>query len=489
MKSSIHGLMTKVHPGSTTLPIIKRVAHTIDRYAMFAPQDKVLVGVSGGPDSTALLQILHALAAHYRITLGVAHYDHGLRPETAEMEADHVAAMAHKLKRIFHAERGNLDPAAGSLEARARQERYAFYDRVCRSHEYSKIALGHQADDNAEAVLLHLLRGSGTRGIAGIPPVRDGRVVRPLIALRRSEILDYLHTLKVDYFLDASNDDQRFDRNRIRHQLIPLLESAFNPNVVAALNRTADLCWEEEQWLEHLLQGQVDELVASQSPTSLELRWPKLKSQPLGLQRRLIRDALRRWHGHLKSVEIKHIDAVIGLLPSHGQAKRISLPNQWQVERADRHLRFTRHRGQSVAPGTASPRYEYVVEKKGGWPRDIEIPEAGGCLHLHRQAVAESRCDDSGEHIERFDLDRLTFPLVIRNFQPGDRLLPFGMQGSQKLKKLFANRKIPKHLRTTIPLLVSGGRIIWVVGIRRSRIAAITAATARVLVAQWRPHC
>jgi len=203
-------------------PLILQAMRTIERFRMLQPGDKVLVGVSSGPDSVVLLHLLHTLAERFSIHLGTAHLDHGMRPCDSEAEGDLVQTLGGRLGIECHMGKLDAPVRQGSLEEQLRKERYAFFERITAAHGYTKIALGHHADDNAEAVLMHLLRGSGLRGLSGIPPVRDNTIIRPLIECRRCQILAYAKRHHLAYLLDASNLDARFERNKIRHNLISL---------------------------------------------------------------------------------------------------------------------------------------------------------------------------------------------------------------------------------------------------------------------------
>ncbi len=459
-----------------------RVARTIERHAMFAPRDKVLVGVSGGPDSVALVHMLCKLAPAKKFELAVAHLNHGLRPVASDQEADFVKKLVHGLGLRFHLDQIRLNINKGSVEERARQARYDFYYRLAKNHGYTKIALGHHADDNAEAVLQHLLRGSGLRGLAGIPPKRDDLIVRPLIDIYRADIMSYVNECRLPYVLDASNNDLRFERNRIRHHLIPLIQKQYNPNIIAILHRMANLCREEESWFQTHLQPQLDHIIAISDITCLDLKAPALAVAPLAVQRRLIRDALRQWRGDLRRVGAGHIDAAIGLLPSHRKGKRLNMPGRITVERTTNHLRFTWHRkaGHLSRPTIQEFCYEVSFPKK--LPLEVKLIEAD-CRLRFTTAGPQSleKCIMKGNKSAWFDLDQLRFPLTIRNFRAGDRLAPFGLAGTQKLKKLFIDRKIPQADRHRIPLLVSGNTILWVIGVRRSAAATLSTASKRAL--------
>ena len=462
--------------------VVQRVVQRIERHAMLSHGDKVLAAVSGGADSTALLYILHTLAPRYGIELGVAHLNHGLRGSAADADARFVRAMSSRLELPFHCSKIRLDPSRGSLEERGRQARYAFFARLALEHGYTRVALGHHMGDNAEAVLMHLLRGSGIKGLAGIPPVRDGRFIRPLMDLQHQEIVKYLNKNEIPFVEDDTNSDPRFHRNRIRHELIPMLQKLFNVNVVAALNRTADLCREEDTWFEHQLRPLLEETIESLNPDCLQLSVQPLSGSPLAVKRRLIRDGLRRWRGDLKRISADHIDAVIGLLPSTAVGKRLCLPNRIGAERCPRHLRFDLRRGRGVRKPPPAPSYSYRISVPQDRPREIEIPEAGLRLEFSIEANHNQMPDRwNDEDTAWFDADQLTFPLTIRTFNPGDRMTLLGMTGHRKIKKLIGERKIPLDQRHRIPLLISANTILWVVGVRRSGQAVLSDRTRRVL--------
>lgn len=463
-------------------PEIKRVVHTIDRFGMFTPNDKVLVGVSGGPDSTALLHILVDLAPRYKLNLAVAHLNHGLRPVNADRDEAFVKRMAKTLKIPFHGQVAKIQSWQGSVEEKARQARYGFFKEVMQRHGYTKIALGHQKNDNAEAVLMHLLRGSGIRGLAGIPPVRDNMVVRPLINLNRIEIMAYLDDRHIQFVEDETNTDTAYHRNRIRHHLIPIIEENYNPNIIDTLHRTADICRQEDLWFDRHLKPLLDDIVVRSESERLELHHRLLADQPLAVRRRVVRQALGRWHGHLRRMGAHHIDAVMGLLCTEVDGKKISLPNGIEAIRNAAHLCFTR-RESFMSPAIEEPqKFSHIVSGTDSLPLTVNIPEAGCRIAFdiedHEKVEQWPAGDDTNAW---FDLDDLTFPLQIRNFKPGDRINPYGMQGSQKIKKLFIDRKIPPAQRIKIPLLLSRGVIVWIAGIRRSSRAMVSDQTQRVL--------
>lgn len=486
--TNMNGAMTNDNPMTLQATaiinsaIVKKVARTIARHGMLTAGDRVLAAVSGGADSTALLHLLHAMSHGLGIDLAVAHLNHGLRDQEADDDARFVQDLAGRLGLVCHGERIRLDPSRGSIEERGRRARYAFFNRLAENHGYTKIALGHHMDDNAEAVLLNLFRGSGIRGMSGIPPVRGQRFVRPLIDLTRSEIIDFLRKHGITFVQDTSNTDLRFDRNRVRQTLVPYLRQHFNPNLTAVLHRTAELCRQEEHWLQSLLAPVLNETVESLEPQCMELRIQRLCVEPLAVQRRLLRNGLHRWRGSLKRIGVDHIDALIDLLGPESEGKRLCLPNRIGVERTGSHLRFTIRPGRGCAPVPRAPDYLYEIPCPETHPSMVTVPESGLVFHFTLMAGGTDPCRDAADgSLVWFDADQVVFPLQVRNFRPGDRMRPKGLQGHRKIKKIFNDYKIPVARRHGTPLLVSGREILWVAGVRRSELAMPCGATQRKL--------
>lgn len=452
------------------------------RFNMTVAGDRVLIAVSSGPDSIALFYVLHHLAAGLGIQLAVAHLNHGLRPEAADQEAAFVNQLACYHGIPFHLERIQLDRHQGSLEERARTARYAFLHRVAAVQGYTKIALGHQLDDNVEAMLMHLLRGSGIRGLAGIPPTRDGIIIRPLIQARRHQIVSFLKEHHYRWMEDASNQETRFVRNRIRHELLPYLGNAFNANIVETLNRTAALCREEEAWFQSYLAPMVKAVCHPEDSGKLCLHPQTVLETAPPIQRRIIREALRQWLGDLRRFGAVHIEALVDLLPDRQAGRRLSLPNGITATRTGDRLCFEKTNCRPPKTKAGATQFEYCVPADFHSPWTLHLPECGSTLIFTRRTLPEpSLFSRAHRHCAWFDLHALTFPLTVRNFRPGDRLAPFGMSGSQKVKKLLIDRKIPQHDRLRIPLLLDAEQILWVVGVRRATRAAITPRTTDVL--------
>lgn len=313
-------------------------------WSMVDSGDRVLVAVSGGPDSVALLLALHALKPRWDLSLGVAHLDHGLRPETAGTEKEFVGRLADSLGLAFFNRkadvRGHAVQAHLGIEEAGRELRYRFLEELSRDQGYRRVALGHNADDNAELVLMNLLRGTGPTGLSGIPPVRPPLVIRPLIELRRQELLALLATAKAAYLTDPSNEDQRFTRNRIRGHLLPLLARRYNPNIAAVLNRLSRITAAENEWMEQTAAELLARIVCHRQESGLGLSLCEMKKCHPALQRRLIRLCLAQVKTNLRRIGFVHVEAIRGLIDQ--PCGSLHLPGRILVVRHQTTLTMTR---------------------------------------------------------------------------------------------------------------------------------------------------
>ncbi len=460
---------------------IDAVAETLRRYRMLQEGASVLVAVSAGPDSTALLHALVRLAPRIRLRLGVAHLHHGLRGEAADADAAFVDRLSRTLGLPCH--RRNVDVrsharrARLSLETAGRELRYAFFDEVARDGGYDRIATGHHADDNAEQMLMALIRGSGPTGLAGIPPVRKP-IIRPFIDLRRAAIRDYLATHGHACREDETNADAAHFRNRVRHKIIPALR-AENPRIVETLNRTAAVIREENDHLNADVDAVYDRVRHRPAPDMLTLDPADMGALPLAVARRLIRRAVADLAGDTRRLTLAHVDSVLALAGRSGD-RRLDLPRRIRATRESGRLRLQRlDRPLREAVGDRPvPAYAYPVTGVGS----LVIPETGASV-VFSEIPADSVPPPSAVEATTayFDAASVRFPLTIRNRRPGDRITPLGMTGTRKLGRLLTDAKVPGSDRDRLPLLVSGETVLWVAGIRRSAVAPIRPDTERAL--------
>jgi tRNA(Ile)-lysidine synthase len=470
--------------------LLRRVTQTIAENSMVQPGDSVLAAVSGGPDSVALIHILSELTSVFSFRLAVAHLNHDLRSHESDHDAEFVTSLARKLNLPFHADKKNVRRYQLrhrlSPEEAARQVRYGFFNQVAESHGYTKIAVGHQLDDNAELVMMFLLRGSGTLGLSGMPPIRDGKIIRPLLKIKRSEIIDYLAEQDLEYVSDTSNANVSYLRNKIRHELIPQLSTTYNPNIVAALNRLASLVRSEEKWMDGLIEPIFKSALISHSADSICMALDNFGDIPLAARRRLIRKAILKLNGTLRRITFAHVDAAVDLAMKGPDTGRIDLPNHLRIQRNQRSLIITKHKNPLRSRGpTVSRTMDEDYEYRIATPGITFIKEAQFRLKLTEIGIEEiTDLHSTGQQIAFFDITKLKFPLVVRNFRPGDRFSPLGMPGTQKLKNFFINNKIPRGQRVNCPLLVSDGKIIWVAGHRLDNSVKVDAETRMVLKAE-----
>ena len=472
--------------------ILKTVSTTIEAHRMFQPGDSVLVAVSGGSDSVALLHILTRLASRFSIRLAVGHLDHGLRPLESKRDAEFVSSLARELDLPFFMERTDVERYRKnrrlSLEEAARERRYRFYHCTAEQNGFNKIALAHHRDDNAELILMRFLRGSGRHGLAGIPPVRNPMIVRPLLELSKRDLVDFLRIEKYAHVTDSSNQDMHFLRNRVRHQLIPELKQSFNPALDRLVTRQADIFRDEEEWIDGLITPLFKRSLIELTERSLVMSARQIAAMHPAPRRRIIRRALVELKGNLRRISFAHVDAVDRLIRSGPQVGSLDLPDRIRVERLYDAITFekkTQNLRQAPPKGNRPPRaivdYAYPVELPGS----VLIGDTGGRIIFTRiDSQKAIDIDKSDNTVAFMDMNRLQPPLILRNARPNDRFRPLGMQGTQKLSRFFIQNKIPRNDRASCPLLVSGNEIVWIVGYRIADSVRIRPVTEKILKGQ-----
>ncbi len=468
------------------MPLIHKVSRTINENNMLDQGSSILTGVSGGPDSVALLHLLFAIGLENNYHIGVAHINHGLRGDSADLDAAFVETLAKKLNVPYYAIKVDLfairKKTGTCLEEAGRDVRYAFFHETADRYGFDKIAVGHHLEDDAELILMNIIRGSGPTGMAGIPPVR-GRIVRPLIHCRRKEILSFLKYRNIAYVYDKTNDSNLFQRNHIRHSLIPALEH-YNPRIVENLHRMGRIAGCENEWTESLVSPVFNAVVSERNAGYLLIDIQKLQSHHLAVKRRILRKAILEVKGNLRRIATIHIDAVVELMGKKEFSGQLDLPDRVRVVRSGMILRMKVEKRSLRSPelsGRQRPKaFEVCVPELLAGSGVIDIPEAGVCLEFNRLAIEEMDKIPIGDTFA-VDWEKLVFPLRVRNMKPGDRFMPLGMSRTQKVKDFFINNKIPADKRGSIPLLVSGSQVIWIAGLRMDDRYRITEATKIIL--------
>lgn len=462
--------------------VLEKVRAEIIRHKMVQPGDLVVVGVSGGPDSVALLHVLYCLRDELGISLHVAHLNHMFRGEEAEEDASFVQDLAAKLGIPCTVEERDVPAYARknhlSSEVAAREARYRFFRDVLQATGGSKLALAHHADDQAELVLMNILRGTGLKGLSGMWPVRDQVYIRPMLEVRRKDIEQYCHDHNLSFRIDSSNLKNIYLRNRIRQQLIPWLEKEYCPGLVPIISRMTKQIRDEEMFLESLAVQAYSQVVLSEHPAAVVLHRQKLLAQPTVMARRVLRVAWGRLRGNKQDLTFDHVENLISHLKGGGPERIFQLPDGIAARLAYETLTLTH------IVGGNEPRASYFYEL--AVPGEVTIPETGWkivskVIDKKELAVAPRQLPS---HVVALDYARVMQPLAVRNKRDGDVMVPFGLGQTVKLKKLFIDRKVPRHLRDRIPIVVEQptGRVLWVAGIRMADEIGITPSTQKVML-------
>jgi tRNA(Ile)-lysidine synthase len=460
--------------------LLQRVRQTIQDYQMLGSGHRVLVAVSGGPDSMALLHALYQLREPYAIKLFIAHLNHQMRPSAAQ-DAVFVEAVAHDLGIPCICE--SLDVPAYrrrhklSPEDAARRVRYTFLSTTATGVAAHRIAVGHTANDQAETILFRLLRGSGLRGLCGIPPVRQP-IIRPLIQVHRRDILEYLRKYRIPFREDPSNRQRRYARNRIRLELLPQLQKSYNPRLVQILSTTAQLLAADDATLQDVARERFYAARLPAPPDQVHLRVAMITSLPPALQRRVLREALAETLGHLQRITHSHLANILALLQTDGGTKWLALPGGGVVER----------------------RYDVLIICRQAPPAAVcnaqPVPVPGACKVEALGVTIMSHIVPCGAAITPFptgdvawlDAGKVGRDLRVRTRHPGDRFHPLGAPYTKKLKAFLIDAKVPRGERDRLPLLVTSAGIAWVAGVRPADWAKVTPATREILRLQLIRH-
>jgi tRNA(Ile)-lysidine synthase len=457
---------------STIKATIDKVRRTISHYGMIDPGDRILVAVSGGADSVCLLDILHELRAELGITLVIAHYDHGMRPSEDLLESQFVQGLATAMNLPFETEKGSLlmEGSTSSIEERARIARYRFLEGAMNRFHAQKIAVGHTLNDQAETVLMRLLRGSGPSGLAGIPPMRGNTIIRPLIELKREEIESYLEARELSYATDSSNFETKYLRNKVRLHLLPLLLE-YQPRLIEHLGQLADILNSENEYMERQAEDWVEKEGRQGADGEISVPLPSFKALSPPLRNRATRYLINKIGKKLRRIDYDHIQSILRLAKSDHPQGAIDLPQSLTVEKRYNALRFTavkRQKPQEFCELIECPGTFFL----GAIDRSITLVEVDvdGNMKL-----------ENSQWIAHLDAGKIHYPLVVRNFRPGDRFIPLGMTGHKKIKDFFIDLKIPSEMRASIPIIVSQNIPVWICGYRIDDRFKVTPVTKKIL--------
>jgi tRNA(Ile)-lysidine synthase len=463
--------------------LLKTVRGAIERQGLLRAGERVGVAVSGGADSVALLLLLVELRKQLGVVLSVVHFNHKLRGKDSQADENFVAKLAAKCGMAFHA--GHADVAAeakrkkANLEDTGRRARYAFFAGLVQGGDLDKVAVAHTADDQAETVLAHILRGTGLAGLGGIHPA-VGHVVRPLLGVRRAQLRDYLRSKKQTWREDATNRDTTRMRARIRRKLIPILEKQFQPAVVEHLAMLAELAREDEGFLEALVDERVrmcvEKGVGSAKISASELLTFAGKKdfttegtentenaeRTFAVSARIVRRIVGELKPREGQLNAAHVRSILELAERSENGKCLALPGGVEVCREHDCLIFCASEFGARANRSKPIEFERAINLDG-IEGDIRVPELG-CLFRFRVIDWPAKRGDTIEKGFVLDRDAVQFPLILRNWRPGDKLRPRGHRSVHKLKRLFSKKRVSRRERDGWPVLTSGGNLVWARG-------------------------
>lgn len=438
-------------------------------HGLIQPGDGVVVAVSGGADSVVLLHCLLRLRAEFSLGLHVAHFDHHMR-EGSERDALFVQELAAAWNVAATTESWVRKARQGrSLQAEARRARYRFLEGVASQVGATKIAMGHHRDDQAETVLLHLLRGSGLRGLRGMLAAKENRLIRPLLAVGREEIEGYAKAHQLSFVEDPSNRHLRYLRNRIRWHLLPLLQREYNPSIGKTLARMAAFLAEDEAYLEGVACEASGPLLDLQKGR-ICMRISSLQRLAPAIRRRILERAVRTVSPEAY-VTAAHLAAVQRLI-ALGSLSAVTLPQHQWAWRS----------GGLLFMGTRQQTGQFPMRQTLRVPGETVLHGWG--MRLEATILSRSMADSSRGRADQALLDwkQVLPPIEVRSWRPGDRLRPWGLRGSKKLQDLFVDAKIPREDREKIPVVTDQKGILWVPGFRIDERGAIGTTTEQVLV-------
>jgi len=442
---------------------------------MLKSGDRVIVGVSGGPDSMALLYVLNQIREDYNLTLKIAHLNHDFRGKEAEREAQFVEKVAQKLELPFEVKTFDVPAykkkSSLSSQEAARVIRYRFLEDAGEQFRASKIALGHNADDQAETLMMWLLRGAGLKGLGGMPPVREGGIIRPLIETTREEIETFIKEERIPFVIDSSNQKTQYLRNRLRHELFPLLQEHYNPQLVKSLVQTASILRIEDEYLEAIAKDLLKKVIVSEEQESVVIDNKGLLSFPLAIQLRCLRGALAQVKGDLRRITHTHLYDIIKIVSNDMPNKLLKLPQGIRVEKSYHNLIIKLHQ-------TAQTPFSYRFTSI---PDRVRIEEIGKEMEFEIVKGNDNIAPKKNSHLAYLDAGKILMPLTIRNTKPGDRFQPLGMKGEKKIKDFFIDEKVPLKERKSIPLIFFGDILGWVGEMRIDHRLRVTRKTREIL--------
>ncbi|SES93823.1 tRNA(Ile)-lysidine synthase [Natronincola peptidivorans] len=460
--------------------MLDKVKKTIKRYDLVEVEDRIVVAVSGGPDSIVLLHALYSLREEFNLQLFVAHLNHNFRGIDAQMDAQYVANFCEAMNVICFVKSMDVPKYAKeqglSSEEAGRVLRYKFFQEVVEKVGANKIAVAHNQNDQAETVLMRLLRGTGIQGLTAIHHGR-GQIIRPLLDISRKEIEEYCLLHNLSPRIDETNLEPIYHRNKIRLELIPYIEEHYNPNIIESLAKTAEILKKDNEFIEIVGKDAYKQVMLQAREGCLEFSMEGINKLHIALQSRIFRLATEALVGKLEALEYKHMQSIMELIQKSETGKKILLPMGIIVKTSYNKVIFTTQEQEEETT------FYYPLRENG----HTKIEEVQGVIITKVIERDNIEAISRDKYIKYFDYDKIKQTLNVRNRKDGDRFWPLGLVGSKKLKDFFIDYKIEREKRNQIPLICDGEEIMWVVGFRISEKYKVTDETNKILSIQYNP--
>ncbi len=454
--------------------MINRVRQYIKENKLLEKGDKVLVALSGGPDSVCLLHMLYMLKEEFKLELGAIHINHMLRGNESEADEEYTYKLCENLGIEYYVRRIDIDYIAKvkgvSIEVAGRDSRYEAFEEIKYQYGYNKIAVAHNANDQVETILMRMMRGTGLEGLTGIKPKRDGDIIRPILCLERELIERHCEDYKLEPRIDRTNNERIYSRNKVRLDIIPYMKENFNPDIIEVINRMAILLQKDNKCIEDNSQKCYDKyckLEKSYIRISKEL----FENEDEAIVTRVIKIAFKRISNSYQNFEMKHIYEIVSLVKKP-TGKQINLTNNIIAEKVYGDIVLK----ENVEKTISNNELEIQKEKLEGIyefgeylinieviKNDINIKNSKNCL------------------IKLFNYDKIDRRVTIRYRRDGDKINPIGMKGNKKIKDIFIDMKIPREERDQVPIVEIDNNISWLVGLKTSDIYKIEKNTKEIL--------
>ncbi|MTI46497.1 MAG: tRNA lysidine(34) synthetase TilS [Firmicutes bacterium] len=453
----------------------ERVIDAVVENNLIKKGENILLGLSGGPDSMALLYILKDIREIIPFNLLAAHINHGIRGEDADNDENYVKDQCNKLNIPIYSQKINMNKYAKknklSSEEAGREIRYSFFRKTLDNIGGGKIAVAHNKNDQAETLLMRFLRGTGIDGLRGMEYASND-IIRPLLDISRTEIEKYCRENEINPRIDKTNLEAIYGRNKIRLELIPYIENNFNLGIIETLTRTARVMQTESDFLSEYTKEQFSEILIKENRNNIKLHNNKFIRLHKSIRSRVIRMGIERLKGNLKGVEEKHVSDILDLSNSENTGKRINIGNNINIRISYKQLIIEKN---DKLKGKIEFHENLYLKSK------LNIEELDMTIETKVINKEDLNFNSKDRFIKYFDYDKINGDLSVRNRNPGDRFIPLGMKGSKKIKDFYIDEKIPREDRDRIPLVVDNKNIIWVVGYRISDIYKVTECTKRIL--------